>query len=161
MEITLGLALVFAGAALASVLGFIGSAIGMGFAGEAATAAVGEKPELFGKALLLQALPGSQGIYGLVGAFLILNFAGLLGGGEEEVLINTWEGLQFLMVGIPIGFAGLVSGIFQGRVSAGGIATIAKDESLTARAMIFAAMVETWAIFGFLISFILLTLIGA
>ncbi len=161
MEITLGLALVFAGAALASVLGFIGSAIGMGFAGEAATAAVGEKPELFGKALLLQALPGSQGIYGLVGAFLILNFAGLLGGGEEAVLISTWEGLQFLMVGIPIGFAGLVSGIFQGRVSAGGIATIAKDESLTARAMIFAAMVETWAIFGFLISFILLTLIGA
>jgi V/A-type H+/Na+-transporting ATPase subunit K len=68
-------------------------------------------------------------------------------------------GLQFLFAGIPIGLAGLFSGIFQGRVSATGISMIAKDEALTARAIVLSAMVETWAIFGVLISFILLTLI--
>lgn len=158
MEVTLGLALTFAGAALSAVCGFMGSSMGMGYAGQAAAAVLGERPSLFGKVLLLQALPGSQGIYGLVGAFLILNFAGILGA-DTPAAIETWQGLQYLIVGIPIGVAGLLSAMYQGRVSAAGINMIGKDESLTARAMIFSAMVETWAIFGFLISFILLTAI--
>lgn len=156
MEI--GLAFVFAGAAVAALLGFIGSAVGMGLAGRAGSAVTAEKPELFGKVLLMQALPGSQGIYGLVGAFLILNFAGLLGGAGADGITLT-AGLQYLMVGLPVGFAGLFSGIYQGGVSATGISMIAKDDSLVARAIILSAMVETWAIFGLLISFILLTAI--
>ncbi len=157
MEIvTFGAGLVFAGAVISAIFGFAGSAIGMGYAGQAGAGVTSEKPELFGKILLMQALPGSQGIYGLVGSFLILNFSGLLGGGGEEV-ISTAVGLQYLMAGIPIGVAGFFSGMFQGMVSASGISMIAKDESLTAKAMILSAMVETWAIFGVLISFILLT----
>jgi V/A-type H+-transporting ATPase subunit K len=156
MEVTLGLALVFAGAALAAALGFIGSAVGMGYAGRAGSAVLGEKPELFGKVLLLQALPGSQGIYGLVGAFLILNNAGILGA-EGAVAISTWVGVQYLIAALPIGLSCIISAIIQGQVSATGIALISKDDTLTARAMVLAAMVETWAIFGFLISFILLT----
>jgi len=155
MEITIGTGLVFAGAAISAALGFAGSAIGMGYAGQAGAGVTSERPDLFGKVLLMQALPGSQGIYGLVGAFLILNFAGILGG--EPVAISTALGLQYLMAGIPIGFAGLFSGMFQGMVSGAGITMIAKDDSLTARAMILSAMVETWAIFGVLVSFILLT----
>ena len=157
MEIvTFGAGLVFAGAVISAIFGFAGSAIGMGYAGQAGAGVASEKPELFGKILLMQALPGSQGIYGLVGAFLILNFSGLLGGGGEEA-ISTAVGLQYLMAGIPIGIAGFFSGVFQGMVSASGISMIAKDDSLTAKAMILSAMVETWAIFGVLISFILLT----
>lgn len=154
--ITFGTGLVFAGAVISAIFGFAGSAIGMGYAGQAGAGVASEKPELFGKILLMQALPGSQGIYGLVGAFLILNFSGLLGGGAEET-ISTAVGLQYLMAGIPIGIAGFFSGMFQGMVSASGISMIAKDETLTAKAMILSAMVETWAIFGVLISFILLT----
>ena len=153
----LGLVFVFAGAAIAALLGFIGSALGMGSAGRAGSAVTAEKPELFGKVLLLQALPGSQGIYGLVGAFLILNFAGLLGGTGGDV--SMVAGLQYLMVSLPIGLAGLFSGMIQGGVSATGISMIAKDDSLVARAIVLSAMVETWAIFGLLISFILLTAI--
>ena len=149
--------LVFAAAAVAASLGFVGSAIGMGIAGQAAAGVATEKPELFGKLLLMQALPGSQGIYGLVGAFLILNFAGIFGG---DVSVNVATGGQYLMAALPLGIAGLFSGIFQGRVSANGIIMIAKDESRIAQAMIIAAMVETWAVFGLLISFILLTSIG-
>lgn len=154
-EITIGMGLVFAGAVISAVFGFAGSAIGMGYAGQAGAGVASEKPELFGKILLMQALPGSQGIYGLVGAFLILNFSGVLGGGGEAISVAT--GLLYLMAGLPIGISGLFSGIFQGLVSASGISMIAKDESLTAKAMILSAMVETWAIFGVLISFILLT----
>ena len=87
MEI--GIALVFIGAAITAVLGFAGSAIGMGFAGQAAAGVVGEKPNLFGKMLLMQALPGSQGIYGLVGAFLILSFSGVLGATEALSISTT------------------------------------------------------------------------
>ncbi len=155
-EITIGMGLVFGGAVISAIFGFAGSAIGMGYAGQAGAGVASEKPELFGKILLMQALPGSQGIYGLVGAFLILNFSGILGGGGGEG-ISVATGLLYLMSGLPIGISGLFSGIFQGMVSASGISMIAKDESLTAKAMILSAMVETWAIFGVLISFILLT----
>ena len=153
MEI--GIALVFIGAAITATLGFAGSAIGMGFAGQAAAGVVGEKPSLFGKMLLMQALPGSQGIYGLVGAFLILNFSGILGGGEA-VTLTVSQGLQYFMAGLPIGIAGYFSGMYQGMVAASGISMIAKDEANMGRAIVLSVMVETWAIFGVLISFILL-----
>ena len=155
----LGVILIFVGAAITALLGFIGSIFGMGFAGQAATGAVGEKPALFGKLLLMQALPGSQGIYGLVGAFLILSFSGVLGGGAEG--ITTEIGIQYLIAGLPIGIAGLLSGIFQGLVAASGVSLIARDEANTGRAVTLAAMIETWAIFGVLISFILLISIGS
>jgi V/A-type H+-transporting ATPase subunit K len=149
--------LVFMGAVLSALFGFIGSAIGMGYAGRAGSAVIGERPELFGRVLLMQALPGSQGIYGLVGAFLILSFSGLLGGNETSLTLA--QGMQYLLVGVPIGFSGLLSGLYQGSVSATGITTIAKDDSLTAQSIILSAMIETWAIFGILIGFILLTAI--
>ena len=154
----LGIILVFAGAAITALLGFIGSAIGMGYAGYAATGVVAEKQDLFGRLLVLQALPGSQGIYGLVGAFLILNLSGVLG---ADVLpsISNEDGWKFLIAGLPLGLAGLFSGAIQGLVTASGIAMVAKDDALFAKAIIFAAMIETWAIFGFLITFILLTVI--
>ena len=85
MESLIGTGLVFAGAAISAALGFSGSAIGMGHAGQAAAGVLGEKPQLFGKMLLMQALPGSQGIYGLVGAFLILSFSGVSGVAPESL----------------------------------------------------------------------------
>lgn len=154
MEGSIGIILVFVGAAASAILGFAGSAMGMGYAGQAGAAVTAEKPEIFGKILLMQALPGSQGIYGLVGAFLILNFSGVLGG-ATDIAVNT--GWQYLIAGFPIGVSGFISAIFQGKVSVAGISTIAKDDSLTAKAMVLSAMVETWAIFGVLITFILLT----
>lgn len=155
MEMSLGIILVFVGAAITAILGFVGSVIGMGLAGQAAAGVVGEKPNLFGKMLLMQALPGSQGIYGLVGAFLILNFSGVLGG-EAGLVITEGVGWQYLVAGLPIAISGLLSGIYQGMVAAAGISLIAKDEANTGRAVTLSAMVETWAIFGVLISFILL-----
>lgn len=155
MEFLSGTGLVFLGAATAAVLGFAGSAIGMGRAGQAASGAASEKPELFGKLLILQAMPGTQGIYGLVAAFLILSFSGVLGAGEGFTL-STVAGMLYFFASLPVGLACLVSGIYQGNVASSGIAMIAKKESEVAKAMIFSAMVETWAIFGVIITIILL-----
>ena len=157
-SISWGPVLVFLAAAISAVLGFVGSAFGMYFSGQSAAGVTSERPELFGKVLLMQALPGSQGIYGLVGAFLILNFAGLLGG-EPTGVLTAMKGFQFMLAALPIGIAGIFSAIFQGLVAASGILVIAKDDTLTARAIVLAAMLETWAIFGLLIGFILLVTI--
>lgn len=156
MEILTPAVVIFIAASVSGLLGFVGSTIGMSYAGRAGAAVVAERPELFGRVLLLQALPGSQGIYGLVGAFLILSFSGALNGTMDITLSQSF---QYLIAALPIGIAGVFSGIHQGSVAANGIASIAKDESLTAQAIIMAAMIETWAIFGILIGFILLTAI--
>jgi V/A-type H+-transporting ATPase subunit K len=151
-----GLMLIFIAAALPAILGFVGSALGMSTAGQSGAGVAAEKPELFGKILLMQALPGSQGIYGLVVAFLVLNFSGVLGA-TEMVDVSVSTGLQYLIASLPLAISAIFSAVLQGKVAASGILTIAKDESLTAKAMVLAAMIETWAIFGILITFILLT----
>jgi len=153
-DISAGLALAVMGAAIAASLGGIGSSIGVGLAGQAGTGVVSEKPELFGKILLLQALPGTQGIYGFLGALLILIQIGLIGGSPIEISLAT--GWQFFGAGIPVGLAGLFSGIHQGKVSAAGLSAIAKDPTNTGKAVILSAMVETYAVLGLLISIFLI-----
>ncbi len=138
------------GAALAAALAGIGSAKGVGIVGEASSAMLQEDPTKFGKALLLQALPGTQGIYGLVTAFLIINKIGLLGG--APVQLSTAQGAFFLMASLPIAIVGLVSGIAQGRVAATGISLVSKRPAESIKAVTSAALVETYAIFALLIS---------
>ena len=96
------------GAAIAALAG-IGSAMGVGIAGQAAAGVVAEDPKKFGKTLILQALPGTQGIYGLLMAFLIFIRIGLLGGGMMDLTVS--QGLYILASGIPIGLVGIWSGI--------------------------------------------------
>lgn len=153
-EITTGLALAVGGAAIAAALGGIGSSVGVGVAGQSGTGVISEKPELFGKILLLQALPGTQGIYGFLGALLILIQVGLIGGSAAEISLST--GWQFFFAGIPVGVAGLFSGIYQGRVSASGLNAVAKDDTNTGKAVIMSAMVETYAVLGLLVSVLLI-----
>lgn len=153
-EIDTGLALAVLGAAVSAALGGIGSSIGVGLAGQSGTGVISEKPELFGKILLLQALPGTQGIYGFLGALLILIQVGLIGGSGMEIDIST--GWQFFAAGIPVGLAGMFSGIHQGKVSAAGLNAVAKDPTNTGKAVIMAAMVETYAVLGLLVSVLLI-----
>ena len=149
-----GLALAVLGAAIAAALGGMGSSIGVGLAGQAGTGVITEKPELFGKILLLQALPGTQGIYGFLGALLILIQIGLIGGSPVEIDLST--GWQFLGAGLPVGLAGLMSGMHQGKVSAAGLNSVAKDPANTGKAVIMSAMVETYAVLGLLVSVLLI-----
>jgi V/A-type H+-transporting ATPase subunit K len=153
MGSNIGLYLAFLGSALAAGLAGVGSAIGVGIVGQAAAGVVTEDPSKFGRTLLLQALPGTQGIYGLLIAFLIWTKIGVFG---TPVDITMQQGLMFLMVGIPVGLVGLISAIYQGKAAASGCSIIAKRPEELAKAMVYAAMVETYAVLSLLASFLML-----
>jgi len=142
----------YLGAALAVLLAGMGSAKGVGIAGEAASGVVVEDPDKFGQTLILQALPGTQGIYGfLIGFIVMLNF-GMMG---SPVNIPLETGVSILAACLPVGVVGLVSGVAQGRVSAAGMNIVAKRPDQTSKGMVQAAMVETYAILAFLISMLM------
>ena len=152
-----GQVLALAGAAIAATLGGIGSALGVGVAGQAAAGVVSEDPNKFGQVLLLQALPGTQGIYGLLVGFITLSKIGILGGGGVEVSVQS--GLMILAACLPIGIVGLISGIAQGKTAAASIGIVAKKPDQFGKAMLFPAMVETYAILALLISILSVTAI--
>ena len=137
------------GAAIAALAG-IGSAKGVGIAGQAAAGVVAEDPKKFGKTLILQALPGTQGIYGLIISFLIMMKIGLLGG--EMVDLTLVQGAYFFAAGIPIGLVGIWSGIAQGKAAAAALQLTAKRPDQMVKGIIYTAMVETYAIFALLVS---------
>lgn len=147
---TTGLVYALIGAGIAAGLAGIGSAIGVALGGKAAAGVISEKPELFGKVLILQALPGTQGIYGFLVAILIMVKIGMIGG--TPLALTNAQGLGFLAAGIPIGIGGLVSGIYQGKMSAASISMTAKKPEMSARGMTMTAIVETYAILALLVS---------
>ena len=146
----LGLVYALLGAAVAVFLAGAGSAFGVGIAGQAASGVVTEDPSKFAKVLILQLLPGTQGIYGLLVGFITLSKIGLLGGGAAEISVQT--GLLILAACLPIGIVGLISGRAQGQTAAAAIGIIAKKPDQFGKAMLFPAMVETYAILALLIS---------
>lgn len=152
MELQWGTIFAVAGSAMAAVLAGIGSAIGVGIAGEASAGVVSEEPDRFGSCLLLQLLPGTQGIYGLLIAFVIAAKAGLLGGGSS---LTPTTGLHLLLAAIPVAFGGLFSAIAQGRVAVAGINLVGKKPEEQGKAMLMTVMVETYAVLSLLISFLL------
>ena len=146
----LGLALALLGAVLAALLAGIGSAIGVGMAGQAAAGVVTEDPGKFSKLLILQLLPGTQGIYGFLIAFLTLSQIGVIGGGSVEV--STTKGMLYLLACLPIAFVGLWSAIRQAKAAVSCIGLIAKRPDQLGKAIILPAMVETYAILALLVS---------
>ena len=146
----LGIVYALLGAALDVLLAGAGSALGVGVAGQAASGVVSEDPSKFAKVLIMQLLPGTQGIYGLLVGFITLSKVGLLGGGIKEVSVAT--GLLILSACLPIGIVGLISGKSQGKTAAAAIGIVAKKPEQFGKAMLFPAMVETYAILALLIS---------
>jgi|SRR5574344_1032903 V/A-type H+-transporting ATPase subunit K len=151
--LTLGTALAFGGAAIAAGFAGVGSALGVAVAGEAAAGVMSEDPDKFGNVLVLQAIPGTQGIYGLLIAFIILLNIGAVGGDLKE--LTTFQGIAMLLAGFPIGLVGCISGYTQGRVAACGISLTGKRPEETGKGITFAAMVETYAVLALLISFLM------
>ena len=149
---SLGLTLAVLGAAVATCAG-VGSALGVGIAGEAADGVMSGDNVSFGSTLVLQALPGTQGIYGMVIAIMILTRIGVLKGAPLDV--STMQGLALFFAGLPIGIVGIISGISQGKAAAAGMMLISKKEGTLGNAIIYAVMVETYAILAFIISFLM------
>lgn len=148
-----GMFLAMAGAAVAALAG-IGSAIGIGIAGQAGAGVISEDPKKFGQTLVLQALPGTQGIYGLLIAFIIMTKIGLIGG-DGHVEITVAQGAYLFVASLPVGLVGIFSGIAQGKSCAASIMLISKRPEEIAKGMVYPAMVETYAVLALLISFLM------
>ncbi|MBI5789057.1 MAG: V-type ATP synthase subunit K [Candidatus Schekmanbacteria bacterium] len=149
-----GIVLAVAGAASAVALAGAGSSKGVGIAASASDGLISESPEKFPALLILSALPGTQGIYGFVAAFFVIIKLGFLGGAAVHVTVE--QGLQIFLACLPVGFNGLISGIWQGKVGAAGVQVVAKHPQEFMKAVILAALVETYAILGLLASILLL-----
>lgn len=157
--INLGLALAILGAALAVILAGCGSAKGVGLAGQAAAGLLSEDPSMFGKVLILQLLPGTQGLYGFLIAILVLVNVGVLGGAPKDL---SWQqGMYYLVACLPIAFAGLISAIHQGKVASAGVSLIAKKPDQVGKAITMASLVEFYAILPFLISLLAVLSVSA
>lgn len=149
---SLGIVYALLGAAVAVLLAGAGSALGVGIAGQAAAGVISEDPSKFAKVLIIQLLPGTQGLYGLLVGFITLSKIGIIGGSIADVSVA--DGLMILAACLPIGIVGLISGRAQGKTAAASIGIIAKKPEQFVKAMLFPAMVETYAILALLISFL-------
>ncbi len=146
----LGIVLAVFGAILAALMSGIGSAKGVGMVGEAAAGVIAEDPSKFSKVLILQLLPGTQGLYGLLTAVLALSQIGLLKG--DPIPLTLIQGLQYFAACMPIALVGLFSAVYQGRTAVAGVGIVAKRPDQSGKAISFAAMVETYAILALLVS---------
>jgi len=144
-----GIVFAVLGMALAALMPGIASAIGVSQAGQAAAGVVTDDPSKFSKVLILQLLPGTQGIYGLLIAFVTMLNIGLLGGSAN---ISLAKGLCYLGACLPMGLVGWLSAIYQGKASIASINLVSKRPDQFGKSMLFPAMVETYAILALLIS---------
>ncbi|MBR5554337.1 MAG: V-type ATP synthase subunit K [Clostridia bacterium] len=151
---TWGTIIALTGAVIAALLACIGSARGVGIACEAGNAVVAEDPTKAGKALLLEALPGSQGIYGFVTAFMVLMNVGVIGGSIAQLTMA--QGWYLFISCLPIAIVGYFSAVFQGKVCATGMNILAKKPDDSIKGVTAAALVETYAIFSLLVSLLLI-----
>ena len=149
-----GLAFALLGSGLAVALSCVGSAMGTGIAGEAGTGLLCEDPSKSGKVMILQLLPGTQGLYGLVVWFFTLYQLGMLGGGVVDITVT--EGLQYFCACLPMALGGWLSAIAQGKVAAGSINILAKKPDDWSKGMILCGIVEFYAILSLLASMLML-----
>jgi len=142
----LGVALGVIGAVIATCAG-AGSAVAMGMVGQAAAGVIAEDSRKFGQTLVLQAIGSTNGLYGLLIGFLILT--------KSMSVTDTSTGLFLLASGVPIGVVGYLAAVAQGKTLVSGVILIGKRPGEMAKALIYAAMIETFAIFALLISFLI------
>ena len=156
MAIT-GIILALAGAALATILAGIGSAKGVGMAPEAGMGVLAEDPSKFGKMLVLELLPGTQGLYGFIVSFMVMLNIGILG---DKVDVSMTQGWLYLAACLPIALGGLFSGIAQGKAATAGVALVAKRPTEFSKGMVSTTLVEIYALLAFLVSLLSVLAVG-
>lgn len=141
------------GAIIAVMFGGLGSAKGIKIAATQAAGVLSEKPDLFGKLLILMALPGTQGFYGFICAIMIALRSGII---EGEISISPIVGMAILAVGICMGIVQWRCAIYQGEASAAAINLTSKQPEESGRAILMPAIVETYAVVALLASILLI-----
>src|SRR5574344_715364 len=139
--------LAYIGVGLMLGLSGIGSAFGVSITGNATVGALKKAPDKFGNFMVLSALPGTQGLYGFLGYFLI-----------QGTLTSDMSWLSAAGVfgaGLSLGFVCLFSAIRQGQVCANGIAGIGSGFDLFGKTLILAVFPELYAIVAVAATFLI------
>lgn len=153
MEFSLGQVLALVGAALSTLLAGMGSAKGVGMAGQTNAGVSTESPEVNPKLLVLQLLPGTQGIYGfLVGVMILINTK-VLGGTMAPVTVE--QGLAFIAAVLPIAVVGYFSAVHQAKVASAGMLMVGEHPDMSGKAITMTVLVETYAVFALLASILM------
>jgi V/A-type H+-transporting ATPase subunit K len=151
--------LLILGCAIAVGMSGISAATGLAISGSAAVAVTAEKPNLFGKTIILQVLPMTQSVYGLLTAILLMMGAGLLGGSPRADLTDPVIGLAAVWIGLVVGLTS-ISAINQGMVASSSISAVGRNPDIAARGILYTITTETMAIFGLLTGILLMTGLG-
>lgn len=155
---TVGQILALVGAAIAVILSGMGSSKGVGLAGETAAGVSSENPEVSSKLLVLQLLPATQGIYGfLIGVIVLIN-TNVLGGAMKAVSLE--QGIAFIIACLPVGIVGYYSAIRQAKVAAAGMLMTGQRPEMSGKGVTMTVMVETYAVFALLVSFLMVNAIA-
>lgn len=154
--IQLGSILAFLAAALAFMPAAFGSAVGVTRAGQTVAGVVAEKPEVYSKLQVIQLLPATQGIYGFIIAFLICLKIGVLSGTIATLTVE--QGWQYIFGALPVGIIGFLSALYQGKIACSAITLVGKNPDMSGKGIAMTAVVETYAIFGLLVSFLMVFL---
>ena len=154
---TIGQILALIGAAIAVILAGMGSSKGVGLAGETAAGVSSENPDVASKLLVLQLLPATQGIYGFLIAVIVLINTNVLGGAMKAVTLE--QGISFIIACLPIAVVGYYSAIRQAKVAAAGMLMTGQRPEMSGRGVTMAVMVETYAVFALLVSFLMVNAI--
>lgn len=140
------------GAALAFIGGGMGSAIGITYVSNVGSGILVEDPEKFGTMLPLLAIPGTQGIYGLITALMVTFLFDL-------DKLSGHSGMLVFFACLPVAFVCLVSAIFQGLTAASSSAMVARRSEELGKALVLPALVETYAVFALILTIYLFTTI--
>ncbi len=156
-SLSTGPAWVVMGAVFVAALGSIGSAIALGRTTSHSAGVLSEKPELFGKLLVLMALPGTQGFYAFIIAYLMLQKFGFTSSNPEASL---GQGISMLVTGIIIGLVQFRSALSQGQSAIGSIDLTGKRPEESGRAILLPGLVEMYAVLAFLVAFLVILWVG-
>ena len=149
----LGQVLALFAAALSAFLAGMGSAKGVGLAGQTNAGVSTENPEVNSKLMVLQILPGTQGIYGfLIGVIILVNTGALAG---DMKTVELLQGISYIVAALPVGLVGYFSAVQQGKVAATGMLLVGQHPDMSGKAIVMTVMVETYAVLSLLISFLL------
>ena len=151
--LSIGQILAFAAAALSTLIAGYGSAKAVGLAGQTSAGVSSENPEVNSKLMVLQILPGTQGIYGFLIAVIILVNTGALSGNLKDV--DLWQGVMLLVAILPVIVVGYLSAIHQAKVASAGMLMVGQHPDMSGKAITMTVMVETYAVLALLASFLM------
>ncbi|MCD7743110.1 MAG: V-type ATP synthase subunit K [Oscillospiraceae bacterium] len=127
---------------------------GPGLAGDAGAGLLTQDPSKFGKVMVMQVIPGTQGLYGLVVWFFAIFQMGVLDGSAQT--LSFVDGCRYFAACMPIAIGGGISAVAQGKVAAASINILAKKPDHWSKGMILCITVEFYAILSLLASFLML-----